>query len=54
MYGSCYFKCRVSEDDESSDQYDTEEDDEDEADGFIDSARTQQLNGTVDMMAVYR
>lgn len=46
----------MSDDTELSDQSDSEdmEDMEEEADGFIDTAATQALNGAVDMMAVYR
>ncbi|KAL3701126.1 hypothetical protein R1sor_019148 [Riccia sorocarpa] len=46
-------EAEVSDDDESSDE-DVSGEDEDEVDGFIDSAGTQHLNGSVDMMAVYR
>ncbi|BFI25467.1 fanconi anemia group M protein [Marchantia polymorpha subsp. ruderalis] len=49
-------EAEVSDDTELSDQSDSEdmEDMEEEADGFIDTAATQALNGAVDMMAVYR
>ncbi|KAL2650513.1 hypothetical protein R1flu_018641 [Riccia fluitans] len=46
-------EAEVSDDDESSEEFDSGEE-EDKADGFIDTAGTQHLNGSVDMMTVYR